>query len=290
MFDELPKKSNVSWGAMINSFITHGEFPRGLKLFSAMCRSGFFPSNATLVTILCLCAEQGKLDISRALHGYIVVSGLELNVTLGTSLIDVYSNCGAIGTAMEVFAAMPVKNVASWNCLIFGLATNGYGAKALEFFEQMKQEFNVRPNGLTFLGVLQACTHAGLVENGVQYFVQMWRDYGIMPSLKHYGCIVDLYGKAGKVKEAMEVIRTMPMKPDNVIWVALFSACKTHGYRDLGELMSANVIKLGADDTCGYMLLSDAYAIGKRWDDVISVRRLMREMDVKKMPGFSSNF
>ncbi|XP_020583134.1 pentatricopeptide repeat-containing protein At1g08070, chloroplastic-like [Phalaenopsis equestris] len=185
---------------------------------------------------------------------------------------------------------MPAKNVASWNCLIFGLANNGYGAKAVDFFEQMKQELNVRPNGVTFLGVLQACVHAGLVENGVHYFTQMSRDYGIMPSLKHYGCIVDLYGKAGRFKEAMEVIRFMPMKPDSVIWVALFSACRTHGDRELGELMSANVIKLFADDSCGYLLLSDAYAIRRRWDEVICVRRMMREMDIKKVPGFSSIF
>ncbi|KAL0919014.1 hypothetical protein M5K25_011080 [Dendrobium thyrsiflorum] len=288
LFDELPMKSNVSWGAMINNFVTHGELLRGLKLFALMFRSGLSPTNATLVGILCLCAKQGELDIGRAMHGYIVASGLELNMMLGTSLVDMYSNCGLIGTAMEVFASMPVKNVASWNCLIFGLANNGYGVKVLELFEQMKQELKVRPNGVTFLGVLQACTHAGLVENGVQYFIQMSRDYGIMPSLKHYGCIVDLYGKAGKFKEAMEVIRTMPMNPDNVIWVALFSACRTHGYRELGELMSASFIKLGADDSCGYILLSDAYAIRKRFDDVVFIRSMMREMDIKKVPGFSS--
>ncbi|PKA65055.1 Pentatricopeptide repeat-containing protein [Apostasia shenzhenica] len=272
VFDEMPRRSNVSWGAMINAFLTHGKPLDGWRLLS----------------ILSFCKAMGKFEIGRAIHGHAAMMDLELNVKLGTSLIDLYCNFGEIGIAMNVFAEMPVKNVAAWNCLIGGMAINGHGAEAVKLFEEMKQQLDVKPNGVTFLVVLQACSHTGLVEKGVKYFLQMTRDYKIAPGLKHYGCLVDLYGKAGRVREAVELTLSMPIEADTVIWVALFSACRTHGYWELGELMAAKVIKLVPDDSCGYLLLSDAYAVKRRWDDVLGLRRMMREMTIKKMPGLSS--
>ncbi|KAG0480787.1 hypothetical protein HPP92_011645 [Vanilla planifolia] len=287
VFVQMPTRSNVSWGVMINAFFGHAEVLEGLRLFTVMLGSGFIPSNATLVSILCLCADHGELKIGRSLHGYITVNGLEINITLGTSLLDMYCKCGVIGMAMDVFAAMPVKNVASWNCLIRGMAINGHGAVAVRLYEEMKRDFNLRPDGLTFLNLLQACSHAGLIEKGVKYFTQMISEYGIVPSVKHYGCMVDLYGKAGRVKEAMEIVRSMHVKPDSVIWVALFNGCRDHGYRDLGEILAANVVKLVPGNSCGYLLLSDSYAMKRQWDDVFCVRRTMRELDITKPSGFS---
>ncbi|PKA65060.1 Pentatricopeptide repeat-containing protein [Apostasia shenzhenica] len=181
-------------GAMINAFLTHGKPFDGWRLLSFMRRSGIAPSNATLLSILSFCKAMGKFEIGRAIHGHAAMMDLELNVKLGTSLIDLYCNFGEIGIDMNLFAEMPVKNVVAWNCLIRGMAINGHGADAVKLFEEMKQQLDVKPNGVTFFVVLQACSLAGLVEKGVKYFLQMTRDYKIAPSLKHYGCLVDLYG------------------------------------------------------------------------------------------------
>ncbi|XP_010938285.2 pentatricopeptide repeat-containing protein At5g43790 [Elaeis guineensis] len=287
-FEQMQLRSNASWGAMIDACVEHGKVFDGLKLFREMRSLGVEPSNATLVSIVSACAELGDLVSGRAVHGHIVVSGLELNVILGTSLVDMYSKSAAIEMAMEVFSVMPVRTVASWNCLIHGMAINGDGARAKCLFEEMLLDGDVRPNEVTFLGILNACSHAGLIEDGVVYFSLMSKAYGIRPNIKHYGCMVDLYGRAGRVEEAIEIIRTMSMKPDIGIWGALLGACRTPGYKELGELLAAQIMKIAPYDTCGYLLLSDAYASDRRWDDVVGVRKVMREMVIRKMPGFSS--
>ncbi|XP_008793422.1 pentatricopeptide repeat-containing protein At1g09190-like [Phoenix dactylifera] len=287
-FEQMQLRSNASWGAMVDACIEHGKVFDGLKLFREMRSLGVDPSNATLVSILSGCAEQGDLVSGRAVHGHIAASGLELNVTLGTSLADMYSKNGAIETAMEVFSAMPVRTVASWNCLIHGMAINGHAAGAKCLFEEMLLEGDVCPNEVTFLAILIACSHAGLIEDGVEYFSLMSKAYGMVPNIKHYGCMVDLYGRAGRVEDAVEFIRIMPMKPDIGIWGALLGACRTHGHKELGELLAAQIMKIAPHDSCGYLLLSDAYASDRRWDDVVGVRKVMREMVIRKMPGFSS--
>lgn len=288
LFEQMQLRSNASWGATIDACVEHGKVFDGLKLFREMWSLGVEPGNATLVSILSAYAEQGNLVSGRAVHGHVVVSGSELNVTLGTSLVDMYSKSGAIDIAMEVFSAMPVRTVASWNCLIHGMAINGHGARAKFLFEEMLHDGDVCPNEVTFLGILHACSHAGMMEDGIKYFSLMSKAYGIVPNIKHYGCMVDLYGRAGRLEEAIEIIRTMPMKPDIGIWGALLGACRTHGYEELGELLAAQLMKIASYDTCGYLLLSNAYASDRRWHDVVGVRKVMRDMVIRKMPGFSS--
>ncbi|XP_072997695.1 pentatricopeptide repeat-containing protein At5g66520-like [Typha latifolia] len=287
-FEEIPVRSDVSWGAVIDACVNHGEVGNGLRLFKEMRSLDLEPNNATLVSVLSACAELGDVTVGRAVHAYVAVRGSVLNITLGTSLVDMYAKSGAIDMAMAVFSAMHVRTVASWNCLIHGMAINGQGDKAITLLEMMQHDDDINPNGTTFLSVLHACSHSGLVEDGIKLFAEMSKFYKIVPTIEHYGCMVDLYGRAGRISEAMDLISSMPMRPDIGIWGALAVACKAHGCRDLGELMAAKIIKMAPYDICGYLFLSDTYANESRWVDVIGLRKMMREMDIRKAAGYSS--
>ncbi|OAY65444.1 Pentatricopeptide repeat-containing protein [Ananas comosus] len=288
-FDEMPQRSGVSWAAVVDACVGCGEPAGALRLFREMRGAGVQPNNAALVGALCACAEIGDSAAGRAVHAHVVVRGLELNVTLGTSLVDMYSKSGAIDSATAVFLLMPVTSVASWNCLIHGTAINGQGDKAVSLFEKMKHKTDVRPNKVTFLSVLHACSHSGLVEEGVKFFAEMSsRMYNIVPSIEHYGCMVDLYARSGRLDDAMGLVKAMPMKPDIGIWGSLIVSCRNHGYRDMETPLAAQILKLAPDDTCGYLFLADAFAKERRWEDVIGVRKMMREMDVRKVAGSSS--
>lgn len=285
-FEGMPQRSEATWGAMINACVVPGELIKGLQLLVEMRGLGVEASNATLVSALCACGEVGDLGLGRMIHAYIETRGLELNVTLGTTLVDMYSKCGDIDMAMEAFQAMPEKSVATWSCMIHGMAMNGRAGAALELFQEM-QATGVQPNEATFVGVLHACSHAGLAREGIEWFSSMSEKYGVAPNIKHYGCMVDLFGRAGRVEEALQVIREMPMGADVAIWGALFGVCRIHGNTRLGELVGAQIIKLQPHDTGAYTFLSDMYAMGNRWDDVLGVRGVMMEMDMKKIPGCS---
>ncbi|KAF6139771.1 hypothetical protein GIB67_024048 [Kingdonia uniflora] len=243
VFEEMGQRSNVSWGTIIDGFISRGYLKDGLRLFRDMRNSGVGASNATLVSVLCACAKMQNLKLGRMVHSYVEVRGLHLNVTLGTSLVDMYSKCGAIDVAGDVFHLMRVKSIATWNCMINGLAMNGSGDEAIKLFQEMIV-LGVEPNGPIFVGVLQSCSHTGLVEDGITYFFEMSKVYRIVPNLKHYGCMVDLYGRAGRLEEAIDIIRNMAMKPDIVVWGSLLGACRIHGNAKLGELVVAQILKL----------------------------------------------
>ncbi|XP_058077608.1 pentatricopeptide repeat-containing protein At4g21065-like [Magnolia sinica] len=286
VFDEMPQRSDASWGAIIGAYVSCGHLIEGLRLFGKMRSSGIGASDATLVSTLYACAKLGGLVLGRMIHSHVVVNGIELNATLGTGLLDMYAKCGAVDMAMDVFRAMPAKSVPTWNSMIHGLAMNSRGRAAVALFKEM-QATDVQPNGVTFIGVLHACSHAGLVDAGAMYFSSMLKEYGVAPNVKHYGCLVDLFGRAGHMREALDVIRAMPMEADVVIWGALFGACRIYGHTRLGELVAAQIMKLQSQRTCGYVLLSDMYAMADRWDDVVGVRKMMMEMDTRKMPGRS---
>ncbi|KAF8401278.1 hypothetical protein HHK36_012211 [Tetracentron sinense] len=287
VFDEMRHRSDVTWSVMVDAYISRGLLIDGLQLFEEMMSLGVKDSNAVLVSALCACAKVQDLVLGRMVHGYIVVKGLELNVNLGTSLVGMYSKCGAIEMAMAVFSMMPAKSVGSWNCMINGLALNGCGNVAISLFKEMRA-FGVEPNGVTFLGVLHGCSHAGLVDDAVTYFSCMSEVHGVAPNIKHYGCMVDLYCRAGRLEEALEVIRTMPIKPDIVIWGALLGACRIHSEAKLGELVGAQMMKLQPHQISGCTSLSDMYAMVGQWDGVIGVRRMMMDIDIGREPGHSS--
>lgn len=288
LFDETPKLDLVSWNTIIDGYVQCGQCKEALRLFLRMQRSGLKPDDATLVIVLSACANLGALDFGRWVHSHIDGTGLDQIVSVSNSLIDMYAKCGEIDRAFRVFDGMSERNVVSWNAMILGFAVHGYADNALELFSRMREWKSLVPNDVTFLGVLCACSHRGLVQEGRQYFDSMRLDYNIRPTIKHYGCMVDLLGRAGLVEDAYELIRSMPMECNAIVWRTLLGACRNHGNVRLGEQVRRHLLELEPNHSGDYVLLSNIYASAGRWNDAIEVREAMRRRGVEKPePGNS---
>ncbi|XP_031505373.1 pentatricopeptide repeat-containing protein At5g66520-like [Nymphaea colorata] len=286
LFEKMPEKNLISWSAMIDGYVKNGRFMEGLDLFREMQFMGVRPDRVTLASVLCACANLGALDQGKWVHNYIQKSRMGFNLILGTALVDMYAKCGWIDTAYELFNEMREKDVVLWNAMIGGLAIHGHGRKALELFTRMRSS-SVTPNEMTFMNILCACNHAGLVDEGKKYFDCMQNKYAIEPRIEHYGCLADMLGRAGCLEEAEEVIRDMPMKAQASHWGALMAACRTHNNTEVGERVGKHLIELEPEDGGRYIVLSNAYAAAGRWKDAYDVRRLMQERGVRKDPGCS---
>ncbi|KAF8401281.1 hypothetical protein HHK36_012214 [Tetracentron sinense] len=286
LFDSIPKKDVVSWSTMISGYAQHDRFSETLALFHEMQIGEIRPDETTLVSVISACTHLAALDQGKWAHAYIRKNGLNINVVLGTTLIDMYMKCGCVEAALEVFHSMEEKGVSSWNALIVGLAMNGLIEESLEKFSEMKR-CRVLPNQITFMGILGACRHAGLVDEGRRHFDSMIQKHNLEPNVKHYGCMVDLLGRAGLLKEAEELIESMPMAPDVATWGALLGACRKHGDHEMGERVGRKLIELQPDHDGFHVLLSNMYASKGRWDDVLEIRGLMKQQGVVKTPGCS---
>ncbi|OVA00232.1 Pentatricopeptide repeat [Macleaya cordata] len=290
LFDEMPERNVISWSCMINGYVKCGEYKEALDLFREMqvLEVGFVrPNEFTMSSVLSACGRLGALEHGKWVHAYIDKCGMKVDVILGTSLIDMYAKCGSIERARSVFNELgPNKDVMAWSAMISGLAMHGHSGECLELFVQM-QNHGVMPNYVTFLGVLCACVHGGLVNEGMKYFEMMSEKFGITPLIQHYGCIVDLYGRAGLIEKAMDVVKSMPMKPDVLVWGALLSGSRMHGDIKMCELALKELIELEPTNSGAYVLLSNVYAKMGKWENVRNVRHLMEAKGIKKMPGCS---
>ncbi|KAG7016718.1 Pentatricopeptide repeat-containing protein, chloroplastic, partial [Cucurbita argyrosperma subsp. argyrosperma] len=287
LFEEMPERNVFSWNGLIGAYAHKGCFFEVLGCFKRMLIDGLVvPNDATLVTVLSACARLGALDLGKWVHVYAATIGFKGSIYVGNALIDMYSKCGVIENAMEVFGSMDSKDVITWNSVICGLATHGCGADALNLFHQMKIT-GVKPDGITFIGVLCSCTHLGLVKEGISHFNSMVHDYSIVPQIEHYGCMVDLFGRAGLLDRAIEFVKRMPMEADAVIWAALLGACRIHKNIDLGELALQKLIQLEPKNPANYVMLSNIYGDVGRWKDVARLKILMRDTGSKKLPGCS---
>ncbi|KAI8543268.1 hypothetical protein RHMOL_Rhmol08G0203800 [Rhododendron molle] len=215
VFDEMPERNAFSWIALITGYTHNRKFREAIQVFRDMQAAGAQPSGVTMVGVLSACAHLGALDQGKRIHDYIVCNRLRLNVFVGTALLDMYDKCGVVDEAEKVFGAMREKNVYTWNVLISGYAMNGQGEAALQGFDKMILE-NIRPDEVTFLGILCACSHQGFVDVGRRHFISMKEEYNLKPQIEHLGCMVDLLGRAGFLDEAQELIHTMNMKPDHL--------------------------------------------------------------------------
>lgn len=287
VFDEMPERNLVSWNALITGYTHNRKFGEAIEVFRDMQAAGAEPGEVTMVGVLSACAHLGALNQGKWIHDYIVRNRLQLNVFVGTALMDMYGKCGVVDEAEKVFGAMRVKNVYTWNVLISGYAMNGLGEAALQAFDMMILE-NFRPSEVTFLGILCACCHQGLVEVGRRHFISMKEEYGLKPRIEHYGCMVDLLGRAGLLDEAQDLIHTMNMKPDPIIWRALLGACRIHGNTQLGQFAIRNLIELEPNNGANYVLLSNLYARDRKWIQVGEVRKMMNHRGIRKVPGCSS--
>ncbi len=286
VFDDMQSRDVVSWNAIIGGYAQHGYGEDAFNLYRQMKGEGVKPNKITFVSILNTCANLAALVEGMEFHREICEAGLEADVCVGNALIDMYTKSGNIEGACRVFDQMPARDVVSWNAMIGGYAQHGYGNKALELFKQMKTE-GFKPDRITFVNVLSACNHAGLVDEGHQHFSSMDQDYKVMPTLDHFCCMVDLLGRTGCLQEAEDFIQRMPFEPDASIWSPLLGACHRYGKVEVVEHVADWTLKLDSQDAAVYVLLSNMYAAAGMWENVEKVRYLMKDRGVKKGGGCS---
>ncbi|XP_058764884.1 pentatricopeptide repeat-containing protein At3g29230-like [Vicia villosa] len=272
----------VTWNSLLALQVRVKNFGECLRMFERMMESGeAMPNEATLVSVLTACANLGKLSLGLWVHSYIKSNNIKYDVLLGTCLLTMYAKCGAMDLARDVFVEMPVKSIVSWNSMIMGYGLHGNGDKALEMFVEM-EKVGQKPNDATFVCVLSACSHAGMVMEGWWYFDLMRRVYKIEPKVEHYGCMVDLLARAGFVKNSEELIEKVSVKGGSALWGALLSGCRTHLDLELAENVAKRLAELEPLDISPYIVLSDIYGAQGRWDDVERVRLMMKEKGLQK--------
>ncbi|KAF4376538.1 hypothetical protein F8388_025409 [Cannabis sativa] len=302
IFESMKERDIVSWNTMITGYVICGYHDEALNLLHEMqLGSGELkdekgirlkPNSVTLMTILPGCAALSALAKGKEIHAYAIRHLLASDVAVGSALVDMYAKCGSLNVASAVFNEMPIRNVITWNVLIMAYGMHGRAKEALELFDNMMVERvnnkEVRPSEVTFIAVFAACSHSGMVSEGLKLFHRMKEDYGVEPIPDHYACVVDLLGRAGKVEEAFQLINTMPSNFDKAgAWSSLLGACRIHQNVEIGEIAAENLLQLEPNVASHYVLLSNIYASAGLWDKAMNIRRMMKEMGVKKEPGCS---
>lgn len=286
LFDSMPERSVVSWNSMISGYAQNGLYKEAIELFRDMQMAEEHPNYVTLVSVLPAMSRLGTLELGKWVHLYAEKNKIGIDGVLGSALIDMYSKCGNIEKALHVFNRLSQRNVVTWNATISGLAMHGQAKDALDHFWRMER-LGVKPTDVTYVAVLSACSHSGLVHEGRLIFDHMVRVVGLEPRIEHYGCMVDLLGRAGLLEEAEKLILEMPMKPDDVILKALLGACKKHGNIQIGKRIARLLMEMVPHDSGAYVALSNMYASLANWEGVSEVRMRMKEMDIRKDPGCS---
>lgn len=286
VFDQVSERNLRIWTTMICGYAQADSGSDAIQLFHAMTADGFEPNGVTLASVLSACAQSGGLELGEQIHSYMQEKRIELGVILGTALVNMYARTGAFVQARQCFASMQERNIATWNSMICGLAVHGHAEEALDLFKKLEQE-KVRPSDITFIGVLSACCHAGLFDFGWRIFHSMSRVHEIEPRIEHYSCMVDLLGRCGKLLEAEELIKGMKWKADVVIWGALLTACKNFNNTDVAERAGKEILALDPHNHGAYVILSNMYAEAGRWEEVVKLRKFMKEGCLKKTPGWS---
>lgn len=286
VFDRIPERTVASWSAMIAGYDHNGEANKAIAVFVQMRMADVLVDDTALVSVVSACTGCGCLKFGESVHAQAIVNGIQLDsVELATAFVDMYAKCGAIITSREVFDRMPEKNVLSWSAMIGGLAMHGLGKEALALFVDMVAA-RVYPNPITFTHILSACGQNGLVGAGRRYYKLMKDEYGIRPRIEHYGCMVDLLGRAGLLDQALDFIVKMPMEPTEALWRSLLGSSCTHGDLEIGELAMHRLAKL--EPIAGdYVTLANLYAQKGQWEKVGKVRNMMCDLGVRKVPGYS---
>lgn len=288
LFVKMNKRDVVSWTTMVGGLAQRGLCEEAVEVFQEMVRGGEVkPNEATLVNALSACSSLGTLSLGKWIHSYIHTrDDVEVAGNLGNSLINMYVKCSDMGMAVEVFNELHYKDIISWSTVISGMAMNGRGQHALQLFTVMLIH-GVPPDAVTFIGLLSACSHGGLVDQGLTIFNAMKGSYKVVPQTQHYACVVDMYSRAGLLEEAEAFIREMPVEAEGSLWGALLNACKLHGNEKMFERISRCLHNARGVSIGTYALLSNTYASSNRWDDATKVRDAMEYMGLKKMAGCS---
>ncbi|CAK9206960.1 unnamed protein product [Sphagnum troendelagicum] len=284
VFNKMLSRNVVTWTTMILGYVKCGQGSKALELFQQMQQEGVQPAPLTLVGVLNACASVVALEEGRRTHDWVIKSGWDSNVFVGNSLIDMYAKCGSLEDALKVFNKMPSRDVVTWNAMIGGYAIHGHGKEALKQFEQMREE-GVQPDDTTFVCLLSACSHSGLVDEGLRFYSSMSTVYMISADFQHYTCMVDLLGRAGRLHEAENMVLAMPYKPQVAAWMALLGACRIHGNVEMGERVAKQVLELEPENAASYVLLSNLYTATGNRDLSENIERQRKERSVKKHPG-----
>ncbi|KAJ4958450.1 hypothetical protein NE237_025561 [Protea cynaroides] len=284
VFDEMPKLNPVTWSAMIGGYARLGWSTDAVELFRRMQIAGVRPDEVTVVLVLSACADLGALELGKWVEFYVEREGIPKTVELCNAFIDMFTKCGDVDEAVRLFRKMNEKTIVSWTSVIVGMAMHGRGAEAIAFFEEMKRA-GVRPDDVSFIGLLSACSHSGMVEEGQHYFDSMRSEFAIEPKIEHYGCMVDLFGRAGLVRKALAFVQEMPIEPNPIIWRTLVNACQVHEELELSESISKQLIGTEPMHGSNYVLLSNIYAKMFRWEKKTKIREVMGMRGVRKVPG-----
>jgi pentatricopeptide repeat protein len=284
VFNKMPTHDVVAWNSIILGHVKCGQGQKALALYSQMQQERVEPNAVTFLGILNACASVSALEEGRNIHEQIIQSSFKTDVFVGNSLIDMYAKCGSLEDAKRAFNSMPMRDVGSWTAMLGGYAMYGQGREALGHFKQMCDE-GVPMNNVTFVSLLSACSHAGLVDEGLRYFETMTSMYNTSPTVEHYAVMVDLLGRAGRLNEAEDLIKMMPCEPSASVWKSLLGACRIHGNVEMAERIAKRVLEIDPGDAAGYVMLSNIYAAAGKWDKSANVHKQRLERGVKKQPG-----
>ncbi|KAM0059590.1 putative tetratricopeptide-like helical domain superfamily [Helianthus debilis subsp. tardiflorus] len=286
VFDKMSEKDSVCWNSMITSFCQNGQPKKAIELFREMGSEGAKYDSVSISAALSACANLPSLGYGKAIHGFMTRGALKTDLYAESALIDMYAKCGNLESARNVFNTMPIKNEVSWNSIISAYGNHGHLHECLSLFHEMK-EHGFHPDHVTFLAIISAYDHTGLVDEGYHYFKTMTNDYKIAPRMEHYACIIDLFGRAGRLTEAYEIIKSMPFDPDAGVWGTLLGACRVHGNVELAETASSQLFEMDPTNSGYYVLLSNVQADAGKWEDVNKTRNMMKLRGVEKVPGYS---
>ncbi|XP_058188977.1 pentatricopeptide repeat-containing protein At2g21090 [Rhododendron vialii] len=287
LFDAMPEKNPVSWTALIAGYARNSMGNKALEMFSKMMMFRFRPDQFTFSSCLCACASIASLKLGKQIHAYLTRTGFRPNAIVISSLIDMYSKCGSLGDGRRVFDIMGNKqNCVLWNTMLSALAQHGYGEAATKMYDDMVRS-DVKPDRITFVVILNACSHSGRIEEGLACFHSMTCDHGIVPDQEHYACLTDLLGRAGRFDELMNELEKMPCKADGLVWNALLGVCRIHGNLELGRKAAEKLIELEPQSSAAYVFLSSIYSALGNWESVEKVRHLMNKRCVKKERAIS---
>lgn len=287
IFKKTPKMDAISWNVTISGYVTMGNYFEALGIYNDMREAGVRPDAITFSSVLSACSQLAALEKGKEIHSSVIESELENDEVVMGALLDMYAKCGDVNKALQTFYKLPERDAVSWTTMIAAYGSHGQALEALTLFRDMLKS-NSKPDRITFLAVLSACSHGGLVDEGSHCFTQMSRDYGIKPGIEHYSCLIDLLGRAGRLEEAYRILsRTPEMREDVGLLSTLFSACQLHRNHELGEKIAGLLIEKDPDEASTHVALSNIYASAKRWDEVRKVRLKMKELGLKKSPGCS---
>ncbi|KAM3274081.1 hypothetical protein ACQJBY_043331 [Aegilops geniculata] len=286
VFDRMPEKNVVAWGAMVSGYASKGHTQEALQLFFAMQAQGVRPNCRTVAGALSACTQLGAFDLAQQVVAVVDWDQLLDNPVLGTALIEMYSKFGSTAEAWFLFQQMRKRGITVWNAMVLGLSMTGHDRSVFALVGQMEKS-GMKLNGMTFMSLLYSCTHAGLVQDGRRYFHNMTQLYRIAPRIEHYGCMIDLLSRAGLLKEAHRLINEMPMQANVAVWGALLGGCKIHRDAELAEHALKQLILLEPWNSGNYFMLSNIYSNSGRWKDDAKLRLHMKAIGVKEVPGYS---